>query len=127
MQAALAVLGNRRMANIGADLKVARLLRALAPYAEPLEAVKRAASLAVVDELPEGAEFTALQEQVLGMRIAEKQTELDNQEIEIEVPLSYALKESDLPKEMTGADGWKNTAQLGAIISDLGSLYLMDG
>ena len=124
MRAALAILGNRRMANLGADLKVARLLRALAVYVEPLEAVKRKAALAVIDELGEGAELTRTQEQVLAMRIAEKQSEVDDAEVEVSLPMQLALREIDLPKEGQGKDGWMNNVQLGALIADLGPLYV---
>ena len=127
MRAALAILGNRRMANLGADLKVARLLRALAAYVEPLEAVKRKAALALIDELGEGAELTRTQEQVLSMRIAEKQSEVDDAEVEVSLPMACALKEADLPKAETGPTGWANGAQLGALLADLGPLYLMEG
>ena len=125
MRAALAILGNRRMANLGADLKVARLLRALASYVEPLEAVKRKAALAMIDELGEGAELTGTQEQVLAMRIAERQSEVDLQEVEVELPMSCAVKEADLPKAEAGPTGWSNAAQLGALLADLGPLYVM--
>jgi len=126
MRSALAILGNRRMANLGADLKVARLLRALAVYVEPLEAVKRKAALALIDELGEGVELTRTQEQVLAMRIAEKQSEVDDAEVEVSLPMSCILKEADLPRELAGKDAWANNSQLGALVADLGPVYLMD-
>lgn len=133
MRAALGILGNRRMANIGADLKVARLLKIVTAHTEPIEALKRAAALALVNEIPEGAELTPLQEQILGMRIAEAQAKVDSAalgvdgtSVEIAVPDGCLLKQDDLPKEQTGKDGWLNASQLGAVLADLGPLYPMD-
>ena len=123
MHAALKILGNRKMANLGSELKVARLLRALAQYVEPLEIVKRRATLELLGDPQEETKRTLLQEQVLTLRIVECQAGLDSQEAEVELPLSCALKEADLPKELSGADGWKNASQLGALIADLGPLY----
>ena len=126
MHRALTILGNRRMATLGADLKVARLLAVLKPLVEPLESVKRKAALALVDQMPEGTELTAMQEQILNMRSAEVQSEIDTATVEVELPMAYVLKEADLPREQTSKDGWVNGSQLGAIIADLGILYVMD-
>jgi hypothetical protein len=126
IRTALVMLGNRRMANLGADLKVARLLRVLAPLVEPLEDVKRKVALALIDALPEGTELTGTQEQIMAMRIASAQTAVDNEEIEVELPMQFALRETDLPKEGAGKEGGANCTALGAIVADLGPLYLMD-
>ena len=126
MYAALAVLGNRRMASLAADLKVARLLRVLAPHVEPLETLKRGIVLDLAAGLPKDAALSNTREQLLVMTIGARQAELDAETVEIDLPIVYALRETDLPKEMTGADGWKNSSQLGAIVADLGPLYNLD-
>ena len=125
MRNALAILGNRRMANLGADLKVARLLRVLVPYVEPLEALKREAFLAMMDGNI-NADLTQLQQQALAIRIAARQAEIDALPIEVEVPTTCLLKEADLPKEGSGPTGWLNSSQLGVLVADLGLLYILE-
>ena len=126
MKGALQMLGNRHM-EIGPDLKVAKLLRALAKYVDPLEAVKRKAALAIYKaEVPEGATLSPQQEQLLSMLIAEEQAKVDDLVVEVELPMDCALTQAELPKPMSGPNGWTNAVQRGALIADLGPVYLMD-
>jgi hypothetical protein len=127
MFGALKILGNRRMANLGADLKVARMLRLLAPLAEPLEAKKSANALALYqEEVPEGASLTPMQEQVLRLAIDASQRGVDDAMIDVALPIEFALKQADLPSAESGQDGWRNGAALGAVIADLGDLFTVD-
>ena len=126
IRTALVMLGNRKMANLGADLKVARLLRFLEPYGEPLETLKKSVAMEMYRaEVPDGATLTSIQEQVLFLAIGEKQAEVDALEVAIELPVQFALKEADLPKELAGKEGALNAAGLGALVADLGPLYVM--
>lgn len=125
MQTALAVLGNKRMATPGADVAVARLLNAMKPLAEPLATARRRVTIDVLA----GRDISGLSQaemMKLNLDIAEAEKQLLDQEVEVDLPLAYKLKMADLPKEQTGSDGWRNCEGLGAIVSDLGMLFVMD-
>lgn len=126
MYGALAVLGSRRMANIGAELKVARLLRLLVPLVAPIEELKRKALIALIDEMDEGVELTPTQEQIIVMRRDQAWAETDATPVEVDLPLQFALKEADMPKELAGKEGAANATGLGMVIADLGPLFLLD-
>ncbi len=126
MHVALATLGNRRMANLNADLKVGRLLRAIEPHIEALNDAKRKAA---VDLLGERSLDTLTKEQreQFDFQCAQANTELDTTEVEeIELPMAYVLKEADLPRELPGKDGAANASQIGAIVADLGLLFIWE-
>lgn len=117
---ALLALGTRKMANISADLKVARLLRLLAPIAEPIEANRKKIALDVVgDDL--GKEISQVEVQIFQAQIDEKQRTFDAETIEFDLP-PLRITADDLPREMIG-DGWKNAEGLAGIIFNLGPLY----
>lgn len=125
MVSALRAFGNRRMATWGADLKVGRMLLLLGPYAEPIEAARRRIELdhlgeAGVVDLPPLAQRAAL------VRLAAAQVALDEEMVEVALPLSLALKEADLPKRKKdeNADDPDCTG-LGALLADLGPLFLL--
>lgn len=122
MTNALRILGNRRMANVGADLKVARLLKQLMPLAEPLENARRRITLDILDG-KELSEVSSVETQRLTLKINEAQDALDHDTVEANLTLAWALKEADLPKEQSGDRGWENANGLGALIADLGVLY----
>lgn len=125
MNNALNILGNRRMANVGADLKVARLLKILMPYVEPLDKTRRQVALETIGGV-DAEELTTLQQQAMQLHLANAEAKLLDTEVDVELPLAYALKEADLPKEQTGKDGWTNASQLGAILAELGILFVED-
>lgn len=121
MHAALAQLGNRRMALITGDLKVSRLLKAITPIVEGLPAAKQR----ITSEALEGKDLQNLKQPeitAINAEIAAKQRALDEETVEIELP-NIRLTEDDLPKEQKGEEGWKNASQLGAIVADLDFLF----
>jgi len=126
MYNALTVLGNRRMANINADLKVTRMLRALAGVVEPLEErrTSEGANLVIEETSGGSVSLTPMQEEVLKILLAKKQAEIDSDIVEVDLPTQWALRVKDLPKEESGKDGWTNAAQLGALCADLGALFV---
>ena len=123
MYAALKLLGNRRMANVGADLKVGRMLRVLAPLAEPLESAKQHAVQDVIKAAPPDATGLALSR--VNLAGAAAQLAVDEATVEVALPLAFALREADLPKEQSGEEGWRNAAGLGALMTDLGPLFIL--
>lgn len=119
------VLANRRMANVGADMKVGRLQQALQPHAEILEKARRRIAMDILsgsslDEMPD------LRKQLVSLQIEQAESDLLDQETEVMLPMAYALKEADLPKEQTGSDGWKNGGGLGILTANLGRLFVWD-
>ena len=125
MFGALQILGNRHLPTIDADLKVGRLIRLLAPLAEPIGPARQriAARLAEADAGHGDVEkLSPLGQQLLGAAIAGAQADFDGQEVEVDLP-PWRITKADLPKEKTGDDGWRNGSQLGAIIADLGLLF----
>ena len=123
MYSALKTLGNRRMATVGADLKVGRLLRVLGPLVEPLDAVKRRAAQDVLEAAPKDATGIALS--LLNMASVAAQEAIDLDTVEAALPLQFALKEADLPKRKAGDEDDPNATGLGALVADLGPLFVM--
>ena len=123
MYVALKTLGNRRMATVGADLKVGRLLRALAPLVEPLDAVKRRAAQDVLGAAPKDVTGIPLSLVNLAAVAAQEAIELDT--VDAALPLQFALKEADLPKRKSGDEDDPNATGIGALVADLGPLFLM--
>jgi hypothetical protein len=122
MYDALQVLGTKRMASQLADVRVGRLLQIVKPLAEPIGTTQRKHAQEEMDAAP--PEQTEHKRQLMLMRIADKQRETD------EAPAppftvfgGSILHQEDLPKEMSGLDGWKNAAGLGALLADLGPLF----
>ena len=119
---ALAALGNRKMATLGADLKIARLLRALGPTAEPLADVKKKAAQRALEEVPEDIKGVALEQ--LNLRVEAELMAIGEIEVEVELPMEFALKEADLPKRKKDEDAENPDAKgLGALVADLGILF----
>lgn len=119
---ALSILGNRRMATANADLKVGRMLRKIAPQAEPITKARRRLFLDLT-EAKKPEELAGLAHTVFQYQVAEKLDVFDAEEVvDLQLPSGQITKE-DLPREMAGEDGWKNAAGLGAITSDLDILY----
>lgn len=125
MYTALDTLGKRSMANVGADLKVGRLIKSIAPFADPLIAARNKIATDVMKD-KKLEEMTIAEINKMNLEIMEKQKEIDDLSFTIELPLQFAIKEIDLPKEKTGSEGWKNADGLGNIVSSLGPLYIWD-
>ncbi|HXG72578.1 MAG TPA: hypothetical protein VNJ04_18395 [Gemmatimonadaceae bacterium] len=122
MSNALRLLGNRKMGSVTADLKVGRLIRLLAPHAEPIaETRQKIATFLIGDRDIE--EMSAGESALMASKMVGMQATFDAMEIELDFPASLKLTQADLPKERTGDDGWKNATQLGAITADLVQLY----
>ena len=120
---ALRGLGNRRMGNVGADLKVARMLKVLGPLAEPIGAVKQRAVKEVLESGGKDVSGAALS--LLNIRAAEMQEEIDAAPLDVELPVQFALKEQDLPKRKKDEDADDpNATGIGALVGDLGPLYV---
>ena len=119
---AVRALGTRRMSNVGADLKVSKFLVALEPMVVPLDKVRRQITI----DLLEGQDFENMPDfkaQVIKLKIDAETEKLLDQEVEVQLPMVYVLKEADLPKEQTGTNGWLNAQGLGGIVADLCELY----
>ncbi len=114
---AIVMLGNRSMANVGADLKVARFIRALQPEAVALAKKREELRAPPAQEDKPALPAPAPEE------IARLERALLDERFEVALPLAFRLTEADLPKEKTGADGWKNADGLGAIVADLELLF----
>lgn len=123
MYVALRKLGDRRMATVNADLKVARLQRALATLVEPLDAVKRRAAQDVLEGAPKDASGIALS--LLNMAAVAAQEAIDLDAVEVTLPLQFALKEADLPRRKTGEDDDPNATGIGGLAADLGPLFIL--
>ncbi|HXG69475.1 MAG TPA: hypothetical protein VNJ04_02560 [Gemmatimonadaceae bacterium] len=122
MSNALRNLGNRKMGSVTADLKVGRLIRLLAPHAEPIAETRQKIATDLIGDR-DIEEMSVGESNLLASKMSAAQTELDMAECEIDLPASLKLTLADLPKERTGDDGWKNATQLGAITADLGQFY----
>ena len=125
MYGALGILGNRQMNSRAADLKVARLIRAMAPDAEsiiPLRVKIAGDALANIED-PEG--ISPLVSQQIAAKTAALQSEFDLLEVTVDLP-SLRINEGDLPTTKKGDDGWQNGSQMGAIVADLGELFAFD-
>ena len=121
MFGALGILGNRFLPTMDSDIKVGRMAYMLAPAAEPLGPAKKKIMAAFGEEHDlEGLTETAAS--ILAARMATLLDAEDQKIVKVQMPMARITK-ADLPKEKTGDDGWKNGAQLGAIISDLGMLF----
>jgi hypothetical protein len=123
MYVALRKLGDRRMATVNADLKVARLQRALATLVEPLDAVKRRAAQDVLEGAPKDASGIALS--LLNMAAVAAQEAIDLDAVEVTLPLQFALKEADLPRRKAGDEGDPDATGIGGLVADLGPLFLL--
>lgn len=121
--AALRILSNRRMANLGADLKVARMLRIIGPALDPLEAAFQQLEVDVIDGR-DPSKFSYADGLAVNKALREGRDALGAGEAIVALPVGYALRESDLPKEQSGAEGWKNAEGLGALVADLGPLFV---
>lgn len=123
MHGALSVLGNRRMATANGDLKVGRMLRAVVAFAEPLQKARQRVVLDVLDGR-EIKDLSPLEVRRIEAEIMTKQAELDEQAAPDDFKLpSGQIETKDLPKEMSGDEGWQNATALGAITADLGPLF----
>jgi hypothetical protein len=120
---ALRKLGGRKMATMGADLKVARMLRTLAPLVEPLDAVKRRATQDVMEPAPKDVGGVALSLLNIAALDAQEAIELDT--VEVALPLQFALREADLPRRKTGEDDDPNATGIGGLAADLGPLFIL--
>ena len=121
MYGALGILGNRSCATAMSDLKVGRLLNALAAIAHPIGTARQRVS----DEFTNGKDpdkMSAPALQIMAAQMASAIAEFDAAEEEFEIP-TMRITPDDLPKEKPGDDGWKNGAQIGAISADLGVLF----
>ena len=121
MFTALLELGNRSMANTLADLKVGRLLHALAPTCEPIQPARQR----IIARFSDGRDVEGMSESASQVHQALLNAELadyDGAVIEVAMP-TMRITQDDLPKEKPGDGGWKNAAQLGAITSGLDILF----
>lgn len=124
MYGALSILGNRRLPTVTADVKVGRLLRALAPVVDPLQVARqRIVADVLADRDPN--ELSPLEARTLEAEVVKRQAELDAQLAPEDFRMPAGMIElADLPAAMTGAEGWKNAEALGAITADLGPLFI---
>jgi len=124
MYGALRTLGQRKCGNVGADLKVGRMIGMLAPLVEPLLATKERAALEVLEAAP--PDVGGIAAQVVNLRAITAQRAVDELEVEVELPVAFALKEADLPKRKKDDAEDPNATGIGNIVADLGPLYLWD-
>ena len=124
MYMALRKLGERKMATVGADLKVGRMQRALAPLVEPLDVVKQKVVKDVLLAVA-GKDITPEARSLINLTVAEMQTAIDLDTVEAALPLQFALKEADLPKRKSGEEDDPNATGIGALVADLGPLFVM--
>lgn len=124
----LTELGNRFAPTLAADIKVSKLLSAVAKEWEPI-AIERAkiGTFAIrnalemhgvksLEELPE-----SLQQLTIGeAKVA--QDAWDAEEIEVTLP-DTRITQNDLPKEKSGENGWQNGNGLAALVAGLGELF----
>jgi hypothetical protein len=121
MYNAVRVLGNRRMNGLDADLKVMRLIAYLTPIIEPLAALKRAKT----EELLNAGEFdTPLAQDKLAIQLAIAMAEVDDALVTLEPNPEWFLDREDLPQDKKGDKNSGNADGLGAILADLGLLFL---
>jgi len=125
MYVALRKLGERRMATVGADLKVGRLLRVLAPLVEPLDVVKQKAVKDVLLAVA-GKDITPEARSLMNLTVAELQAAIDLDAVEVALPLQFALREVDLPKRKPGDVDDPDATGIGALVADLGPLFPLD-
>lgn len=125
IHSALAILGNRKMATINGDLRVARLLRLFTPEAE---LIKKAKNRIIVENTSgDVGKLEQIERYKLQAILNDKANEFDSEMVDILLPENLRIKEEDLPKELSGDDGWKNANQLGAIVADLDCLFEFTG
>jgi hypothetical protein len=121
MHSALGTLANRRMKTATGESRVGRWVSLLKPYVDPIQPARERIMLDMVGDL-DVSKITPMEAQILSAKVSAAQREFDAEELEITLP-GKPLKLIDMPEEKSGEDGWKNAAQLAAIIADLGPLY----
>lgn len=110
IHSALVDLARRKLPSITVDLKVARRIESLKPALAAYEAVHKKTIAEYTDA--EGKMVNAM-----GLQAAIN--ELNANRVEIPAPKSK-LAQADLPVDLKGDEGQKNTTGLSAIITDLG-------
>lgn len=125
LHTALSILGNRKMGTVKADVKIARMLNIVAPIAEPIQRARERITKDILGEA-DAEKLTPAQIQKLNIAIKAALSEYDEQEAEgdFTLPKWFRLTEDELPKEQKGEKGWENASQLGAVISDLGTVFV---
>lgn len=126
MAEALKQLGNRKCPNLNNDLRVSRLLIWLRPHIDAIEIARQKVQKDAADRSKEpGLSASALEMIVLQMQTSLNELELTPFPIYDRPP--FKLGKGDLPRDMTGEGGWKNSSSLGAIVADLGELLELSG
>lgn len=128
MYSALQILCNRFLPTIGSDLKVGELARLIGQIAEPQNAARNKIPLRLMEKegltIGELGKLPTLSQQMYMAMLSEMYTEYDEAKVELAVDDRLLVKQSDLPKEKAGEEGWKNGTMNGAIVADLGSLFV---
>ena len=124
---ALTTLGRRKCPLINSDLKVARLIKWIEPYAHPIQSARNGIPARVLNGRQTDG-LTPVDVQLINFAISGEQEALDAATVDLPpaprssgVPL--VLRQADLPKEQTGDLGWKNADSLGIIVAHLDFLY----
>lgn len=118
MGEALKQMGNRKCPNLNNDLRVARLVTWMRPMLDAIDITRQK----VQKDAAEAGQQAGLSASALEMVVLKMQTalsELDLTPFPIYDAPPFKLGKNDLPKDMTGDGGWKNSSALGAIVADL--------
>ena len=121
---ALAILAGRSCPSLDADLKAGRLHRIFSDAVEGFDKARNSISMKLLEgtAIKDLDKLTPLANERLAGQIAVAQAAFDETLVEFEWP-KWKIKKSDLPKEKTGDEGWKNGTAIGAITSGLGDLF----
>lgn len=125
MYNALTILANRRSPGASSDAKLGRLLRHFGPVAEPIQQARGRIALDLIGD-QDVASLSPLQQQLLQAKIGTAQTAFDNEPVDVALPSNHLIRESDLPQPQKGEEGWRNAEGIGAILADLGPLFVFD-
>lgn len=120
MYQGLGMLAKKTLPNINADLKVAKLIRALRPDVEEIDAAIKKFQIANSVEAEDGGR-TVTNAYAFNVAI---EAEMDVVET-VTLPATR-ITAADLPASLKGDGGEANREQLAAVIVDLGILFAFD-
>lgn len=126
MFAALTTMANRFLPSVAADIRVANLINKLEPISRPIAAgrARVANDIIAAHGGPEAIERLGdMAQQAILIEIQVAQDGYDAEAADLDISSWKLVDQSMLPRERAGDDGWKNGANLGAIIADLGPLF----
>lgn len=122
---ALSLLIGRSLPSLDSEMKAGRLHQLVNDRAELIQKAKNKKSNDILKDhrVEDLKKMSPLLHEKLAGEIAVDQGDFDQEdEPEWEWP-PWKITKSDLPKEKSGEEGWKNGAGLGAIMSGLGPLF----